>query len=221
MAERSRLLSLLLLLAPVALGAGTGQRSEDQPRPDLSGAWSLNRELSTLAPPVSGASAESPPTGGDGRGGRGRGGSGVGTPGGRPAGGMFGGGAPDEGGPAGMPDPEEMERMQRIVGELLQAQPRLTITQGRDEITFIQVDGHVRTLATNGRKQKTQLMAATVETRVKWNGNRLEQEYTFPKGRVRYRFAAVGSEQLAIDVEPPSGPMATGLKLRWVYDRLR
>lgn len=128
---------------------------------------------------------------------------------------------PGEGMPSGMPDPKEMERTQRIVGELLQAQPRLTITQGRDDITFTQADGYVRTLTTNGRKQKTQLMAATVETKLKWNGDRLEQEFTLTRGRVLYRFVAISAEQFAVDVEPPSGPMASGLKVRWVYDRLR
>jgi len=62
--------------------------------------------------------------------------------------------------------------------ELVQLPVRLTIIQDGDQVTFAEPDGVVRKYLANGKSEKHQLTAGTIETKTKWDGPSLEMELT-------------------------------------------
>jgi hypothetical protein len=156
-----------LALTPVPLAA------TDQPvaRPILSGAWAIDRTLSTapgsVAMPDDGDS-ESPPGGG-------RGPGGFGGMGGGRRGGMGGGGMGGAGG--GMRRREgDMAARRALVEELMALPPKFTIAQDGDKVVFIEPDGVVRSYVANDKAEKHQLQNGTIETKSRWDGEALEME---------------------------------------------
>lgn len=139
---------------------------------DLSGAWEMNRDLSSA--PGSGPAA-GPDRGGGGGGRRGPGGGG-GFGGGFGGGGRPRGGPPGGGPPGGAPTREDMEARRALMQEVLTLPARLTITQEGDKVVFIEPDGVVRTYAANGAAEKHQLTNGTIETKAKWDGQTLRME---------------------------------------------
>jgi hypothetical protein len=142
--------------------------------PDLSGEWTLNRDLSTAPGVGAGVGA------GDGRG-RGGPGGGGGRPGGRMGSGRGGGGrGPGGGMPGGRgggggaaPSREDMEARRALMAEVVTLPARWTITQDGDRVVFVEPDGVVRTYVANGAKEKHQLTNGTIETASAWDGPRL------------------------------------------------
>lgn len=121
-------------------------------RPALEGAWLLDREASTLPPP--GAMARVRP-----------GGSGGGS------GGFSGPGMGGSGGGRGSrPSEEEIQQFRDLVQELLQPPARLTITRDGEAVAFVNADGRVRKYVPNGKPEKHQMNAGTVETKTRWEG---------------------------------------------------
>jgi len=139
---------------------------------NLSGAWELNRDLSSAPGGMPG-----PDGGGRGRGGAGRPGGGFGGGGGR---GGFGGMGGDRQGGAGSmgPSPEEMERQRAVMQEVMQLPAKLTIAQDGDKVMFTEPDGVVRTYLANGKSEKHQLTSGTIETKSSWDGTQLRMEIT-------------------------------------------
>ena len=135
----------------------------------LVGTWQLDPESSTL-PPRDGM----PDEGQGGMGGRPYGsGPGGGGSGGRRGPGM-GGGAPGgpgmPGGERSRPSEEEIQRMRDLMREALQVPTRFTIARDGDAVAFIDADGHVRKYVPNGKAEKHQLTAGTIQTKTRWDG---------------------------------------------------
>jgi hypothetical protein len=169
----------------------------------LSGAWVLNKELSTPAsafsPPPSRSSP--PPRPRDGGGWR------IGS---------WGNGREPM-----RRDDEQKQRTQRAaIAELLQPSPRLTITHTDVEVVFVDANGHTRKYKTSGEKQKNQLFASTVETKTKWKDGKLTQEFDVGGAKVTFEYATGASpDQLIVIAKPDDSHAAT--TVRWVYDRVQ
>ena len=139
-------------------------------RPVLSGAWSIDKTLST-APGSVGMPDDGTDGPGPGGGGRRRGGG----PGGGFPGGMGGGGG--RGAPGGIRGREEDRAARRaLLEELIALPPKFTIAQDGDKVVFIEPDGVVRTFVVNDKAEKHQLQNGTIETKSRWDGNALEME---------------------------------------------
>lgn len=190
-----------LVLSPVPLAA------TDQPapaRPVLSGAWSIDKALSTapgsVAMPDDGG-------GGPGPGGRQGPGGGFGGMGGGRRGGMGGGmGGPGGG---GMRRREgDMAARRALMEELMALPPKFTIAQDGDKVVFIEPDGVVRTYLANGKTEKHQLVNGTIETKSRWDGAALEMELK-PSGGLTIvrRYEVRGTpRQLAVTTTTNRGP---------------
>jgi hypothetical protein len=185
------------LLTPVPLTA------DDQPpvRPVLSGAWSIDKALST-AP----GSVAMPDDDMDGAGGRGPGGGGFGGMGGGRRGGMGGGrGGPDGGARRREGD---MAARRALMEELMALPAKFTIAQDGDKVVFIEPDGVVRTYVANDKAEKHQLQNGTIETKSRWDGDALEMELK-PSGglTITRRYAVRGTpRQLEVTTTTNRGP---------------
>lgn len=180
-----------MMTSALALVVGLGTVSvlasapEETTRPALGGVWQLNRDLS--APPGGGPGGEMSRPGG-GRGGRGGapgGGGGMGGGGmGRGGGGMGGPGGGGGRGPGGggPPSEEQMQQMRDTMRELMQPAARLTIVQRDDTVSFTDDQGRVRKFVANGKDEKHQLDAATLETTSRWKDGALVIEWETGRG---------------------------------------
>ena len=151
----------------VAFGWPQGLRSvqdAQQPpaKPALTGAWTLNKDLSDKAPERSDRSE-------DGRGGRrggvGRGGGGMGR-------GGFGGGGMGRGGRGS--DPQEMARMRDAMRDLLEPADRLTIVETESMVILTSSDGRTTRLSLDGKKIKDE--NTNLERRTRSEGGKVVSE---------------------------------------------
>jgi hypothetical protein len=139
----------------------------------LSGAWSIDKTLST-APGSVGMPDDGTDGPGPGGGGRRRAGGAGGGPIGSFPGGMGRGG---RGAADGLQRREEDRAARRaLLEELLALPPKFTIAQDGDKVVFIEPDGVVRTFVVNEKAEKHQLQNGTIETKSRWDGNALEME---------------------------------------------
>jgi hypothetical protein len=209
------------------VGASRTPQAQTPPaaRPALSGLWQINRDLST-AP--GGAGGEMGAPGGGRRGGPGGGGMGR-PPGGGPGGGMGGsgggmGGGGGRGGPGGgAPNPDDMQQMRDVMRELMQPALRLSIVQRDDTVSFTDDQGRVRKFVANGKDEKHQLDAATLETKARWKDAALVVEWETGRGPTvvrTYRVDPVAS-QLVIETTMKGGRAPGGgdrPPIKHVYD---
>jgi hypothetical protein len=132
-------------------------------RPDFSGTWSLNEDLSedprTKMQEAGGGRGG---RGGGGFGGRGGGGEGGGGFGGR--GGMGGGGRRGGGGDSGDKGGDGASRL----GETLAAQKVLTISHKDPELVIRDLNGRSRTFFTDARKVEEERSEGTAKIQTKW-----------------------------------------------------
>ena len=112
------------------------------------------------------------------------------------------GGGGGRGGPGGgKPNEEEMQRMRETMRELLQPAARLTIVQHEDAISFTDDQGHVRKFVANGKDEKHQLQAATLETKSTWKNGALVIEWETGRGPTVVRSYRVDPELQRLVVE--------------------
>jgi hypothetical protein len=128
-------------------------------KPSLTGAWTLNKDLSDKSP-ERGERDE------NGRGGR-RGGGGGGM-----ARGGFGGRGMGRGGRGG--DPQEMARTRDAMRELLDPADRLTIVETESMVIVTSSDGRTTRLSPDGNKIKDENTNA--ERRTRWDAGTLVSE---------------------------------------------
>lgn len=158
-------------LLTVALPLRMSAQEPATARPDFSGEWTLNRDLSTNPR----QSQEGRRTG-DGE--RGRGGRGGGDRGGFGGGGARGGFPGGFGGGSSSADFERMrEQMQEAQRLLTDAPTSMVITYADPKLVMTAADGRIRTLFTDKRKQKTSNGNADVQTH--WDNNRIVAETKF------------------------------------------
>jgi hypothetical protein len=214
-----------VLLSSAALGA------HEQPaiRPVLSGAWSIDKALSTAPGSVGlpddgsgpGGGGHRRPGGGGGGGGYGGGhGGGHGGGGGGGYGGGHGGmGGGGRGAPGGMEHREEDRAAHRaLVEELITLPPKFTIAQDGDKVVFIEPDGVVRTFVVNDKPEKHQLQNGTIETKSRWDGNALEMELTSPGGLTLTRRYEVRGTPRQLEVTTTASHGDKNAKRVAVYD---
>jgi hypothetical protein len=208
-----RHLAVWLLTGTLASICGAGSPIAEQAKteapPPLAGAWQLNRDLSTAPGSGPGGGEMRPPGGG-----RRRGGFGGGMGGGRGMGGRRGG----AGGAAGAED--QMAQMRETMRELMQPAMRLTIVQHDQTVSFTDDEGRACKFVVNGKKEKHQLQAATLETKAQWKDGALIIEWETGRGPkvVRSYRTQPQSGQLIVETKLEGGRTGDRPPARHVYD---
>ncbi len=142
--------------------------SRAQTKPSITGAWTLNKELSDQPQERGDRSGDDArrPGGGGGGGGFGRGGgSGRGRM-GRGGGGGYGG--------AAQVDPDTRARMREAMRDIMEPSEHLTITQADKMLVITTAEGRTTRLATDGSKIKDE--NTKIERKAKWDGDKLVSE---------------------------------------------
>ena len=152
------------LAAIVVVGVCAAPRAQSASKSALTGAWTLNKDLSDQPPPsgedVRGERAGRGSRRGGGGGGRGmgRGGSGVGGM-GRGRGDM---------------DPEAMARMRQAMRDITEPSDRLTITETESMVVLTDNEGRTTRLSTDGKKVKDE--NTKIERKTRWEAGKLVSE---------------------------------------------
>jgi len=203
-----------MVIAAILSLALTGPTGAQTPAPPtISGAWTLNKELSD-APPRSDRGGDDGPARGDGarRGGSG-GGGGRGGFGGRGMGG--GGGRMGNAPPA---NPEETARKRDAVRDIMEPSDRLTIVQTESMVLVTGADGRTTRLSPDGKKIKDDNTG--VERKTKWDGGKLVSEIGgLGPGKMTQTFAVdPESHQLRVSVQMEGGRSRQPRTIAHVYD---
>ncbi len=114
-----------------------------------------------------------------------------------------------------------MKNTRALLDELMTATPRLSIFQ-RDglRIAFVDGDGHTRAFTADGKKERHQLKAGTLETATKWNGVTLVQQSALGGGiTVTQTFALDDAKRLVISTTLDDARMGKVPANKSVYDR--
>jgi hypothetical protein len=189
---RTQLASALIIASAVAVAAQQAQTpasSQASSALSLTGAWTLNKDLSDK-PPSAGDN-------GEGREAHRDGGSGGGHRGGF-GGGGFGGGGGGAGRATDGRSPEDVQRMRNALRDELQAPEHLTITETGATVIMTAGDGRTTRLSTDGKKIKDE--STNVERRTKRDGGKLVSEVTgLGKGKITETYS-VDDEHAARDV---------------------
>jgi hypothetical protein len=204
MSTLSRFSSGAGVAALLVVWAVAGNRAQSAEPHTITGAWTLNKDLS-----------DQPPERGDrdqgdvGRGTRGGGGGG-----GRRGGGGFGGGrgmgrgGGGMGRPAAM-NPEDMARMRDAMRDLTNPSDHLTIVETESMVVITAADGRTTRLSTDGKKIKDD--NTHIERKTKWDGAKLVTEISGlgPAGKATQTLAAdPETHQLRIVVQMEGGRSA-------------
>jgi hypothetical protein len=194
--------SLVLLLAP-----GPLVRAGAQERPDFTGVWTLNRDLTTR-PGQHGedrgsSTGRRTPVGGSGM----------------PMGGGRGPGAMGGGYGGARANPEEMAKAREAARLAMLMPERLTIVRDKETIVLTDDDGISSKLTADGKTTKSALGALKVETKAKWDGDVLLVERKFEAGvKVTDRYSVTGTPRrltIASRIENNKMPART---FQRVYD---
>jgi len=204
------------------------RQSPSAEKPNFTGSWVLNTELSDTTPQVGFGGA--PDTSGNERRGGGRRGGGVG--GGIGGGGGFGGrggfgGGYGGGGAAGrkrvQDTPEQREKIAALTDEVRYPSSTLLISHSDTSLAMTDAKDRTRLFEINGNKDTHQLGSGTVDSKTRWDGNKLVTEYDLGSGRkLRYTYSIVQNtkqllEQVVFDGgQDRSGRAAQPIKR--VYD---
>ena len=210
-------LALGLLVMACGLSAA-GEASGREDRPDLTGVWLLNWELSDNQ------RAQVPSGAGDGGRGRrpvGPGGGGGGF--GGPGRGGFGGRSGGFGGPS--PDDREARGRERAaqfqaVADLLTAPRQMTITHDAREILFTYDDGRYVRLVPDDREHAGLAGGIRVTRKARWEGDTLVAEIKLESNqKIVHEFALrLDGEQLVVTTTLEPRGSRNELELRRVYD---
>jgi len=218
----------LALSAQAQSGGGTPPATSD--KPDFSGSWTFNSDLSDHPEQVSfglegnGSTVGGGGGGGDGgTGGRGGfGGMGRGGFGGMGRGGGMGGGG-IRGSQGGQLSTDDRLKIEELADEVRDPSPSLTITQTNATVAVTDSQARTRTFRTNGKKDKQQLEAVTVNSKTKWDGPKLVTEYDLPGSRkLTYTYSLMpNTHQLLIEETLEGGRSGSGKNptvIKRVYD---
>jgi len=191
---KPRLLAAMrTLIAIVALLTGTAVhdfpvRAQAPARPDLTGTWVLNRELTDRV--GTGTAPEDADRGGR----RAPPGGGMGGPGGM---GGRGGGMRGPGAGGGMPDREEMERRRSAMDAAMRVPSRLIIVNGESGLVVTDEEGVSMRIPVEGKKDTGAVNGVPFETTSKWEGAALRVERKFKGGlKVVDHYSVAGEARL-------------------------
>lgn len=206
-----RLLETVTLVAfAAAVGAtpGSAQSSRtDRGAPaNLTGAWTLNKDLSDDAAKLLEAMQS-----GD------HGGSDAHRP---PAGGGHGPGMHGGGGGRGGMTPEQMRAMRARMTDVLEPPTTLTIVQADASVTLTDNHGRSQRLTLNNKKEKRPVDNRMVEVRTKWDDDRLVNETWLGDGlKLTETYAlASGGRQLQVSVKVEGSHLPRPMNFRRIYD---
>jgi hypothetical protein len=210
-----------ILLAGVVVGcfvvAGTRSASGQAGRkPDITGTWILNRELSDRPGTVAGRDGGPGDEGGRSPRGGGRGGRGRGGPGGMPGRGRFGGRGGDQ-----MPNQEEMEQMRAAMTGAMRMSPRVIIVTAETGYRVTEDDGVSLRIPAEGKKDIGAVNGALFETTAKWQDGKLRVERKFKVGlKVTDEYAVAGEPRVLTVTSTVEGIRRRGdpPKVKRVYD---
>ena len=184
-------------------------------KPNFSGVWILNRDLSDMPSPPGIAADSSGRSDQDGRaGGMGRGGfdgvTGRGRSGGSPNDGYRG---ERYGQTTNRPDGRSAN--DDLTSDLRNPSSSLTISHADPALTITDAGDRTRLFQTNGQKDPHQIGAATILSTTKWDGDRLVTDYDLGNGRkIRIIYALIpNARQLLEQVTFPNGQT-----IKRVYD---
>ena len=197
----------------------TGDRSGGQPaRPNFSGEWTLNRELSDeIARPADEGRD------GDYRGSNGRRGGFGGFGGGRGGFGGYRGPRPPSPGPDTVDD---RAKAQEAIHDARSPSPNLTISHSAVNIAITDVRGRTRFFQTTGAIDKHQFDSGTIDSTTSWSGDQLVTQYELGNGRrLTYTYLLTsGGRQLVVRVRV-DGTSSYGSRgpatVKYVYDAVR
>jgi hypothetical protein len=217
-----RWFGIVTLAVALASAVATGRpQSPSGAKPNFSGLWTLNRDLSD-SPQQGGSTASASGRSDDRRNGGARGrGSGIG---GRT--GLGKSGSTEIGGDRGErypPAPNTLSsrnathELQELTSEVRNPSPSLTISHADPALAVTNAHGRTRLFQTNGQKDQHQVGEATVLSTTKWDGDKLVTDYDLGNGRrMRITYSLVpGTKQLLEQVRFENGQV-----MRRVYDPL-
>ena len=200
---RSAAIPMLLAFTAV-VGTAAGAQTQRGAAADLTGAWTLNQDLSDDAAKVMekmmsgdhGSAGGQPPAGVGGGHGPGRHGGGSGSRGGM--------------------TPDQMRAMR----DVLEAPAKLTIVEGDGSVILTDNQGHSRRLMVNNKREKRPVDNRMVDVRTKWDDGRLVTEtwlYDGMKLTETYSLAP-GRRQLLVSLKLEGSHLPRAMNLRHVYD---
>jgi hypothetical protein len=206
--RREKLMSRFFRITWVALGvlsivATAGAQSPSIGRPNFSGAWTLNRDLSDASAQRDSGAAVShkesarsdpptvPPSEFDRAVGR---------------------------GPLPSSRSASINEVDQLIGELKDRSPSLTISHADQVLTVTDARERTRLYRTNGQRDPHQVGAATVLSTTRWDGDRLVTDYDLGAGRrIRIAYSLIPpTRQLVEQVT-----FANGQTIKRVYDQAR
>lgn len=195
------LVAAAAITAWAAGGFSIAAQARATARPELTGQWQLNRDLSDDA-------REKLQDMGVGGGNAGHDGHGPGHGGGAGRGGH----GPGHGG-SGRAKEEMRAQLEEAHDLILNAPGRFVLTQDDQEVVLTEPDGRVRRLPTNNRKVKIDGR----DVRTKWNNNRLVSETTVGNAKVIETYERSPSAPQLI-VTARIDMHGRQVSVRWVYD---
>ena len=191
--------SVVQLAAVLGCVVMTGAQSlsgQTDARPDITGTWTLNRDLSG----PSGRSG-SHDGGSDDEGRHSPRGGGMGRPGGGAPGGMGGRGGGSGGRGGGeMPDHEAMERTRAAMEAVMRKSARLIIVRTDTGYLVTDDDGVSMRIPVQGKKDTGAVNGAPFETTTKWEEEKLRVERKFKGGLKVTDYYSVAGEPRALTV---------------------
>lgn len=185
-------------------GSAQPSRTDRDAPVNLTGAWTLNKDLSDDAAKLMEAMQ-----GGD------HGGSG-----GRPPGGGHGPRMHSGGSNRGDMTPEQMRAMRARMSDVLEAPLTLTIVQADASVTLTDNHGRSQRLTLNNKKEKRPVDNRMVDVRTKLDGDRVVNETWLGNGlnlTETYSLAS-GRRQLQVSVKLEGSHLPRPMSLRRVYD---
>ena len=184
--------------------------------PSLTGAWTLNKDLSDKPPDRSQEGQNGDRSGG---------GSGYGHGGGYGRGGGGGYGRGGYGGRGGMGGgsgssltPEERERIREAMRNIVTAPDHLTITESSNMVVVTTSEGQVTRLSTDGKKIKDE--NTKIERKTKWDAGKLVSEINgMGPGKITETYSIdPQAHQLHVTVTMEGGRMPKPVAMNRVYD---
>ena len=197
----------MAMLAPAAVsGAGAGGETDAA---SIVGAWTLNKDLSQLAPERQQGDDQRGRGRSGGRRGGGRGGGGFGRGG---SGGGFSGGGRGA-------SSDEQRRRTEAVRAIMESPERLTITRTESLVIVTTGEGRTTRLSLDGKKVKDD--STGIERKSKWDGSMLVSDITGAgPGTITETYAIEqehGRLNVTVQTENSRGP--NGGSVHRVYDR--
>jgi hypothetical protein len=217
---RTRHVAFIAVTAALCLTGGLrAQTPAQDTHSNFAGQWHFNKDLSSPPPQLddSGSAAGRAPSGrSGGYGGRGgRGGSGGGY-GGRGGGGSYSGGS--------QMSSEDMLTMRALMRELSDPPQVWTVVVATDSIAFTDEHGSSHKFRTDGKKEQIELgPSAKVDSKTKWNGDILDQEFSAGHMKVSETYQLTPDGRLLIATIQRAPDQDSGrsqsLTMKFVYQR--